>query len=172
MIVALLVLGLAPLDIQGDCTCPTAAEVGQHLSRLVPRQESLQTDPAPHAYLSSGDGYVAVELLAPSGELLAERRLARTAPCAELAEAVAVVLAAWQAKLTPALATASVPPPPRPTIRVVAPPAEVASKPPLAFDAGIGVVSSIVGGQAAFGAGLRAVVSPFTIPSDGTRRSP
>lgn len=164
MIAALLVLGLAPLDIQGDCTCPTAAEVSRHLSTLVLRQEPDRAEPAPHAYLSSGEGYVAVELLAPDGELLAERRLARTAPCAELAEAVAVVLAAWQAKLRPALATAAVPPPPRPAMGTVAPLSWVASRPPLAFDAGIAVLSSIVGSQAAFGAGLRAVVLPFAVP--------
>jgi hypothetical protein len=162
MIAALLVLALAPLDIQGDCTCPTATEVGQRLARLVPRQGSDRTGPGPYAYLSSGDGFVAVELLGPDGELLAERRLARTAPCAELAEAVASVLAAWQGKLNPALSTTAVPPPPPPPVVVVASPPMVAS--PLTYDAGIAILSSLVGGEAAFGAGLRAAVLPFALP--------
>jgi hypothetical protein len=146
------------LDIQGTLTCPTPGEVSQHLTRLVP--ERAGAEQAPHAYLSSGESFVSIELLAPDGNLLAERRLDRSGSCAEMAEAVAVILAAWQARFSPTVApTVIEPPAPAPTPRSPSP--EAAPKRPWFFDAGIAGLTSIVGSQAAFGGKLQGVLTPF-----------
>jgi hypothetical protein len=96
---------------------------------------------------------------------VAERRLERTAPCDELAEAVAVIVAAWQAEFSPALAAHDVgPPPPAPSAVVAASPAKVEPRRPLAFDAAIGVLMSIVGGEVVLGAKLHGAMFPLAVP--------
>ncbi len=52
-----------------------------------------------------------VELLGSNGGPLAERTLNRTGSCADLAEAVAVVLSTWEAEFNPNVATSVVLPP-------------------------------------------------------------
>jgi hypothetical protein len=160
---AVLALWLAQpmLDIEGQSTCPTPAEVSEHLARLVPRSGSGRTGQEPHAYLSANKRFVNIELLGPNGELLAERRLDRGAPCADLGEAVAVILAAWQAKFRPALAPAEVSPPPS---ALVGSPSEIRSGRMVGFDMGIAALMSIVGGQAVLGAKLEGALFPFGIP--------
>jgi hypothetical protein len=157
MTLLMLALWLA-LDIQGTLTCPTPGEVSQHLTRLSP--ERARAEQAPHAYLSSGESFVTIELLAPDGNLLAERRLDRSGSCSEMAEAVAVVLAAWQAQFSPTVAPTAIDPP-APAPAPVAPPPEATPKRPLLFDAGIAGLTSIVGSQAAFGGKLQGVLTPF-----------
>jgi hypothetical protein len=159
----LLALWLAhPIDVQGDITCPTAGEVSEHLANLVSSDTVESPEPAPHAYLSAGAGFINVELLRADGGLLAERRLDRTAPCAELAEAVAVVLAAWQAKYYPVLAPAAIDLPGAPT--VVTSSEKVESRRPIAFDLGVGLLTSVAAGEAVFGAKLEGVMLPFAVP--------
>jgi hypothetical protein len=160
---AVLALWLAQpiLDIEGQSTCPTPAEVSEHLARLVPRGGSGRTGQEPHAHLSADKRFVNIELLGPDGGLLAERRLERAAPCADLGAAVAVILAAWQAKFSPALAPAEVSPPPP---ALVGSPAEIKSGRVVVFDMGIAVLMSIVGGQGVLGAKLEGALFPFRIP--------
>jgi hypothetical protein len=156
---------MALLEIQGDVTCPTAAEVSQHLTKLVPESAAPSSAPAPHALLSAGPGFVGVALLSANGDLLADRRLDSSGSCSDLAEAVAVVLAAWHAKLSPAVAVPVVTPPPAPVELVAASPPKVESPRPLAFDVGIAVLAAIVvGGDATFGAKLEGTLNPFRIP--------
>ena len=153
----LLALWLA-LDIQGTLTCPTPAEVSQHLARLVP--ESGSPGQIPRAYLSAGESFLAIELLGPEGVFLAERKLDRSASCADMAEAVAVILATWQAKFSPTLSPTTFAP-------VTSAPAEVAPWPgtvpqrPVLFDAGIAALVPIVGSEATLGAKLEGALSPF-----------
>ena len=184
------------LAIEGDSTCPSPAQVDEQLGKLAARRESGRDEPsAQHrAYLSTAERVVNIELLAPDGGLLAERKLDLSASCAELAQAVAVILAAWEAKFSPTLAPTVVEPPapppalppalppaPPPALPPAPPPAPPPTPPPapevvviakvkpaakrsIAFDAGIGVLTSIVGGEAVFGAKLEGTLFPLAIP--------
>jgi hypothetical protein len=154
----LLALWLA-LDVQGTLTCPTPGEVSQHLARLLP--ETKKAEQAPHAYLSAGEGFVTIELLGPEGGLLAERRLDRSGSCADMAEAVAVILTAWQAKFSPTVSPSVIEPPAPAPAAAAEPAPEVVSKRPLLFDTGIAALTSIVGSEAAFGAKLEGTLTPF-----------
>jgi hypothetical protein len=156
---AVLALWLAQpmLDVQGESTCPTSAEVSERLARLVPPGGPGRPGRAPHALLSDGKKFVNIELVGPDGGLLAERRLERAAPCSDLAEAVAVILAAWLAKFSPALAAAEVLPPP-------SPPAVVNPRRVARLDLGIAGLLSLVGGQAVWGGKLEGMLFPFGIP--------
>jgi hypothetical protein len=110
-------------------------------------------------------GFVNIEMVGLDGGVLAERRLERTAPCNELAEAVAVIVAAWQAEFSPALAAHEVESPlPVPPVGVAVSSAKVESSRPLAFDVGIGVLTSIIGGEVLWGAKLQGAVFPFASP--------
>jgi len=137
----LLALWLA-LNIQGNLDCPSPAEVSLNLAGLVPGHEAGPAS-GPHAYLSGGQGSITIELLDPDGGLLAERRLERAGSCTEMAEAVAVILAAWQAKFSPSALP------------------EIGSKGPVLFDVGVAALTSLVSGKSAFGAKLEGVLSPF-----------
>jgi hypothetical protein len=155
-------------EIAGDCTCPTPAEVRERLVPLADSGAGETTDEiAPHrAYLSSTNQSVHVELLAADGNLLAERSLDRTGTCSDVAEAVAVVLATWEAKLNPNLATpvAPLPAPPAPAPeRVVATKAEPAPPRPMPFDAGLALLASVVGGEAVFGARIEGCLFPSDV---------
>jgi hypothetical protein len=151
-------LAQAAIEIQGDSTCPTPAEVGQSLTRLVPADQTRQTA-ARLARVSSGNGLIHVELLGPQGEPKAERWLERKASCADLGEAVAVVLAAWMGRYNPALDTNTTPLP-RPAEKA----AEGASDQKMEFDVGLAGVLSMVGGKPAWGGRLEGVMFPFEIP--------
>ena len=107
MIAALVALWLANplLDLGGDSTCPTPAEVRDRLAQLSGSTTGHPASDRHRAYLSSADGMVHVELLGPDGRLLAERTLNRTGSCADVAEAVAVVLSTWEAEFNPNVAT-------------------------------------------------------------------
>ena len=154
----LLALWLA-MDVQGTTTCPTPSEVSQHLLRVLPEAERQ----AGRATLSSRGESIDIELDGPDGGLWAERQLDRAGSCAEMAEAVSVILAAWQAKFNPTVSPTGVPltgvsaPPP-----TVGPPeAEPAAPKPLLFDAGIAALTSMVGSDVAYGAKLEGTLSPF-----------
>jgi hypothetical protein len=100
---------------------------------------------------------VHVELLGSDGRLLAERTLNRTGSCADVAEAVAVVLSTWEAEFNPNIATSVVlPPPAPPEVKEVKPP----PAPSLRFDVGIGLYASIAGGEVVPGATVAASLSP------------
>ena len=153
----LLALWLA-LDVQGTLTCPNPGEVSQQLARLLP--ETKKTEQAPHAYLSAGEGFVTIELLGAEGGLLADRRLDRSGSCTEMAEAVAVILAAWQARFSPTVSPTVIEPP-APVPAAVVEPAPEISKRPFLFDAGLAALTSIVGSEAAFGAKLEGTLTPL-----------
>ncbi len=177
MTAVLLALWLAHpmLAIEGDSTCPTPAQVDEELGNLAARREGGREEPsAQHrAYLSMAERFVNIELLGPDGGLLAERQLDRSASCPELAQAVAVILAAWEANFSPRLAPTVVEPPAPPPAPPAAPPPapaavvaqpEPAAKRPLTFDAGMGMLTSVAGGEAVFGAKLEGTIFPLAIP--------
>lgn len=90
--------------------CPGAAAVEARLLPLLPPPEQR----APRlARISRRGAALLVELLDPSGRLLASRELPATAPCDDLAAAAAVVLgASWQASPPPELPPLSLEPTP------------------------------------------------------------
>lgn len=153
----LLALWLA-LDVQGTSTCPTPDEVSQHVARLLPENQSSER--ASRATLSAGESFVGIQLLGAEGGVLAERQLDRAGSCADMAEAVAVILAAWQAKFSPTVSPTVIEPT-APVPSVTTPSPEVVSQQPFLFDAGLAALSSIVGTEAAFGGKLEGVLTPF-----------
>jgi hypothetical protein len=165
VIAALLALWLAHplLDLGGDSACPTPAEVRDRLAQLSGVTAGNPGSDQHRAYLSGADGTVHVELLGPDGRLLAERTLNRTGSCADVAEAVAVVLSTWEAEFNPNVATSVRLPPvtpcptPAPTQVEEMKPAPV---PHLRFDVDLGLLASIAGGQAVPGATVAASLSP------------
>ena len=159
------------LEITGDSTCPTPAEVRDQLAALAPDSDGdAAAKPALHQANVSGAGAsVHVELLSvdgqSAGQLLDERTLERTGSCGDVAEAVAVIILAWEAKFNPNLATPVVEPPKPPRHEAVSVPAqgEGAKFPPsrpVPFDAGLALLASIAGGEAAFGAKLEGCLFP------------
>jgi len=151
------------LDLGGDSLCPTPAEVRDRLAQLSISTPGESGSDQHRAYLSSRDGMVHVELASSDGRLLAQRTLDRTGSCADLAEAVAVVISTWEAEFNPNVAMsvtlpppAPPPPPASPEVKGVQPP----TKPPLRFDVGIGLLASITGGEVVPGATVAASLSP------------
>jgi hypothetical protein len=107
---------------------------------------------------------VHVELLGSDGRLLAERTLDKTGSCADLSEAVAVVISTWEAEFRPNVATSVVLPPPALPPAPVSPEAKVVQPPPvrpLHFDVGIGLLASITGGEVIPGVTVAASLSPW-----------
>lgn len=158
MSTALLAFALVhAVELAGDATCPTASEVRARLAEL-PRPSTESTTVNRRAQLSSTPGTAHVELLDDRGSLLAERTLARTGTCSELAEAVAVVLASWQAELDPKLSNAVGPlaAPPRAAIEPIgvhaAAVTSATSEPAATFDLAVAPILSVVNGELAFGA--------------------
>ena len=168
MIAAVMVLWLAHplLDLGGDSVCPAPAEVRDRLAQLS-GFNSGETPPGSdqhRAYLSSKDGMVHVELVSSDGRRLAQRTLDRTGSCADLAEAVAVVISTWEAEFNPNVATSVTLPPLAPPPRPSPAAAEVKAvqlppNRPLRFDVGIGLLASIAGGEVVPGATLAASLS-------------
>jgi hypothetical protein len=154
------------MEVTGDSTCPTPAEVQAQLVALAsdPDVEAAAKPGAHQANISSAGSGVHVELLDLDGQLVAERTLERTGSCAEVAEAVAVIVSVWEARFNPILATPVVrlpaPGPYEPVTDVVV--EEPTSKParPAFFDAGLAALASIAGGDTAYGLKLEGCLFP------------
>ncbi|MES1205252.1 MAG: hypothetical protein ABUS79_04880 [Pseudomonadota bacterium] len=117
------------VEVLSATTCPSREEVSSELSRLTTaatgassreqeEQEKEQGGARLNAVLgAAGDGRdLSITLRASGGRLLAERTLARSGSCADMAAAAAVVIAAWQIEMRadlgpdlPAAKAASVP---------------------------------------------------------------
>jgi hypothetical protein len=152
-------------EVSGDSTCPTPSEVGAQLAALAlsSNGDAAAKPGAHHANLSSAGSSVRVELLGLDGQLVAERTLERTGSCGDVAEAVAVIIAAWEGTFDPNLATPTVLAPKVP-LSDPGPPVTQAVNPrpdrPIPFDAGLALVASIAGGEAVFGAKLGGCLFP------------
>jgi hypothetical protein len=81
--------------VEGSGACPSASEVAERLRALVPEAAAATGE---RARVSDAGGGARVELFAADGARIAERTLA-AAPCADLAQAAAVVIAAWESEL-------------------------------------------------------------------------
>ena len=146
------------MEVTGDSTCPTPAEVRDQLAVLVSAPDGdAESKPAlHHANISITGSSMYVELLGRDGQLVAERTLTRTGSCSDVAEAVAVVISAWEAKLNPNVATPvlQVPEPYEPVSSSVVEAARPQPRSPALFDVGLAGLVSIAGGEAALGARL------------------
>jgi hypothetical protein len=96
LILLLAQAGAARVTVQSDTTCPTAVEVQSRLQALLP---PLAEGAAPaQAAIAAEDGSLRVRLRGADGAALAERTLTLEASCADRANVVAVVIAAWEAQ--------------------------------------------------------------------------
>ncbi|HEX7505784.1 MAG TPA: hypothetical protein VF550_03360, partial [Polyangia bacterium] len=90
--VLLLWFAQAGMEVTGDSTCPTSAEVRDQLAVLVPapHAEAAAKPALHHANISSTGSSVHVELLGLDGQLVAEGTLARTTWLYRITERVAL----------------------------------------------------------------------------------
>lgn len=165
MVAALAVwLAYAPLEVIGGGDCPAPAEVSRRLTEILPSQAGDQAARAVHhrARIERVGEHVHVELLLPNDERIAARDLDANGSCDDLAAAVAVVIAAWEAELDPHLTARVDLPAPRikipPTIRVATDPEEPEPSP--SFQIGLALIASLAGGQLAPGAALGGWIAP------------
>jgi hypothetical protein len=87
--------------VAGSATCPAPDRVAEQLERfLPPRPADIGPD---LARVDADAGGVRVELRRPDATLVGEKTLARKASCAEMAEAIGIVLALWELPLHPGL---------------------------------------------------------------------
>jgi hypothetical protein len=93
------------VHVEGTCVCPTPGEVAPQIERLLSAGPS--GGPPDRAWLDGGPDGVRLRLTSPDGTLIGERSFARERSCADLAEAVALVVAIWEWPLRPGM----VPPP-------------------------------------------------------------
>jgi hypothetical protein len=100
------------VEIVANGTCPSDGDVAERLRALVPEAAGERET----AKLSSGDKGLLVELSDANGAPLWQRWL-QPAPCADLAQAAAVVIAAWEAELRTRAASEVKLPAPRPPRR-------------------------------------------------------
>jgi hypothetical protein len=148
----------AELEVTGDSTCPTPAEVAHRLAELLPPTARGRGVPAgTHVVVTRGDAATQLALRGSRGEDLATRALPAQGSCADLAAAAAVVVAAWRADLDPELTPAVHLPapaaaPPAVTVSASPPPAAPEEHPsPRAFAVGLGLLVSETGGSLAPG---------------------
>jgi hypothetical protein len=101
---AALVFALKPdplVRVEGPGTCPSSDEVARRLERfLPPRPVNVEPD---RATLEVEEDVLHLVLLKADGTLVGDKRLERKASCAEIAEAVAVIIAIWEHPLRPGL---------------------------------------------------------------------
>lgn len=127
---------LAALEVGGTAVCPAPAAVQERLGKLLPQgAEQLQH----RAEIEQEQGWVRVLFLAPDGARLAQRELRAEDSCEVMADAVAVVVAAWEAELLEN-----------------APP----EKEPRRLAVEVGLLGSLASGQAAPGAVLGIAFGP------------
>lgn len=112
---AIFVLVGLGLQVRGTTDCPKLDDVRARLSEMVTFSDELRLEE--RALVERRDSIVRVALESADGRVIGERELAVDAPCEELAQVVAVVLAAWLgdahpelvARLPPALTAPSGP---------------------------------------------------------------
>jgi hypothetical protein len=94
----------AAVEVLGGGDCPAPSDVAAELARLAPPSAATPSSTPPDggdeprlsAKLAWTGDDLTIELRTADGTLLAERRLARSGSCPDLAAAAAVVIVAWQ----------------------------------------------------------------------------
>jgi hypothetical protein len=90
-------LVVALVELQGAPTCPTPDQIAGHLRGLLPEA----TAPKQRVSLANDGGALLLALDDGTGRAVAHKRL-EPAPCDDLAQAAAVVIAAWAMELSAA----------------------------------------------------------------------
>ena len=85
------------MTVQGESVCPRPDEVARALDPLLSSGDRVAVHG--RAELVPDGPSVRLRLLRPDGTLLSEKQLSAQPSCADMAETVAVVLAAWVAQL-------------------------------------------------------------------------
>jgi hypothetical protein len=122
------------VSVESASACPTGAEVEARLRALLP--PLAEGAHAKRATLSADDGALRVHLSADDGTPLGDRTVTVEASCADRANVVAVVIAAWEMQQrtesmqAPALSRAPTSPPPGAAPTVVAAPPPPPPSPP------------------------------------------
>jgi hypothetical protein len=96
-----LLVTAAPLQVEGDVSCPAPAEVAARLRPLLGGAGVGQ--PGDRVRLDREAGVLRVALVRADGQVRGARNVDERHDCAELAEAAAVILASWQAAEAPPL---------------------------------------------------------------------
>lgn len=135
---------------EGTDGCPHAEAVSQRLAGLLAGTAG-PGEPDQVALSVAGDE-LRVRLSRADGSLVGERLIPRSSRCAELADAAAALVAAWEDELRPAVSPAL--PPPAPL--VVRPPVAPPGRP--AYELGAVPALWLAGGQWAFAGAIRAGV--------------
>jgi hypothetical protein len=120
----------AAIAVSGETSCPSASDVQARVGALLPAGADDGRSGAAQAWLEGGQGQLKIALVRPDGAVAGERVIEGEHGCDELADAAAVVLAAWMSderaaahlplgSIDPALAPPAVtsrptPPPPLP----------------------------------------------------------
>jgi hypothetical protein len=134
------------VSVEGDSSCPSPAQVARRAAALADVGA-----PAARARVDRSGAALRVRLTDERGGAIAERTLAATGTCDELAEVVAVTLVAWVAELRPErVPSLQLPASPQPE---PAPPPSLAT-----WDLGAGVGAGVAQGGAAVGASVLAAV--------------
>jgi hypothetical protein len=158
-----LVAGAGRVVVESGASCPTAAEVAQRLEALLPPLPPGEA-PARATWADEG-GQLRVRLGAADGAPLAERALAVEASCADRANVIAVVIAAWDVEQRaehvadpslPHAARAPAPPSAAPAITAAAPPPSTPSR--LGLELALGPALTFADGGVAPGAALTAAL--------------
>ncbi|HET6281514.1 MAG TPA: hypothetical protein VFH73_11115 [Polyangia bacterium] len=93
---AVLQPGVSRVAVDSATSCPTAAEVETRLEALLPSVP--EGAPREHATITVADGALRVHLTGADGAAIGVRTLTLDVSCADRANVVAVVIAAWEAQ--------------------------------------------------------------------------
>jgi len=153
----------AVVQVDGSAVCPTPSEVAGRLDGILADSAAAATA-GTRAHIRRTEGDLWVALRDEAGSMLAERRLAATGSCAELASAAAVVIASWIADVhaeppLPAVEIAATPPVPVPP---AVSPSAVVNVTTIVMSAG--AVASAAGGHLALGGLLDATATLRAFP--------
>jgi hypothetical protein len=129
---------LVAVVVEGTSACPTPAAVEQSLRPLLPEggRDVVR--------LEAQDGTLQVTLVRADGSNAGRRTLGGEHTCQELAEAVAVMIAAWQSDLAGERALA-----PPPVAVVATPPPPVIPRPRPSWEVGAGLGGTLSGAAVA-----------------------
>ena len=159
VLLSLLAGPVAPvIRADGANGCPDGTAVSQRLAGLLNRDAEPGAPDLVDLTVDGSD--LRLRLSRADGTLVAERRIPRSNRCAELADAVAALVAAWEADLRPE-APASPPPPAPPPAQL--PPLRVDEAQPepeseRAYELGVLPALWLGGGRLSFAGALRAGV--------------
>lgn len=155
------VIAASPVDVRSSTNCPSTEDVVERLLPLLPAAAGVAEGPdvadiQVGAVQAGGALELHLRLVRPDASVVGDRRLLMQGACQDLAEAVAMVIAAWETKPLPGVVSDDVP---VPTVRVTASAPQVHASQPVSVQirpwqvlVGAGAGAALVGGNAATGA--------------------